>query len=377
MSRPDQARVLVYSQRNITRALFHCPHHEFENTICKIDAADIFAPRANPGSSRFGFAKRMAYHFPVTVNPGVEKFDGKGRYDLFFAVVGIPSDLLALDAAIDWRQSCGKSVCLIDEFWVRQIGEYRQFLRILNKFDVVMLYYSQSVEQVGKHTSARCAYLPPGVDALLFSPYPAQPERAIDLYSIGRRSETTHKKLLEMAAQDPKFFYLHDSISGSQAINSTQHRALFANVAKRSRYFIVNPGLIDDPKTRGNQMEIGNRYFEGAASGTIMIGERPRNEQFEKLFDWPDALIDMPYNSDDVDRIIRDLDAQPKRQQRMRRNNVSNALLRHDWAYRWEKVLQNVGMAPMPQLVERKQQLQRLAEDVVGSAVAQPSLMAT
>ena len=76
-------------------------------------------------------------------------------------------------------------------------------------------------------------------------------------------------------ARETGLFYLHDTIAGSQAINSKEHRALFAKLAKRSRYFIVNPGKIDEPELTGRQIEIGNRYFEGAASGAIMVGERP------------------------------------------------------------------------------------------------------
>ena len=66
-------------------------------------------------------------------------------------------------------------------------------------------------------------------------------------------------------ARETGLFYLHDTIGGSQAIDSKEHRALFAKLAKRSRYFIVNPGKIDQPHVRGGQIEVGNRYFEGAA----------------------------------------------------------------------------------------------------------------
>jgi len=160
-------------------------------------------------------------------------------------------------------------------------------------------------------------------------------------------------------------FYLHDSIAGDQAINSTEHRALFANIAKRSRYFIVNPGLIDRPDKRGNQIESGNRYFEGAASGTVMVGERPNNGEFEKLFDWPDAVIHLPYDCSDIDAVINEIDRQPERQNRMRRTNVGHALMRHDWVYRWEAVLKIVGLEPMPELSQRKERLRSLAETIL------------
>jgi hypothetical protein len=165
-------------------------------------------------------------------------------------------------------------------------------------------------------------------------------------------------------AQESGLFYLHDSISGSQAISSKEHRALFTNVAKRSRYFIVNPGKIDEPSLTGRQMEAGNRYFEGAASGAIMVGERPHNEVFENLFDWPDAVTHLPYDSDEIDDVIRDLDADPQRQDRIRRTGIVQALMRHDWVYRWEAILETVGLEPMQGALERKGRLRRLVESV-------------
>ena len=243
-----------------------------------------------------------------------------------------------VNAVSNVRDICRTSVCLVDELWLKEIVKHRHFLRILAKFDVVMLYYSQTVKPLSEQIGRRCVFLPPGVDAILFCPYPNPPKRVIDVYSIGRRSEITHQRLLRMV-RESGLFYLHDSIGGSQAINSKEHRALLANVAKRSRYFIVNPGKIDEPDETGNQIEIGNRYFEGAASGAIMVGERPKNEEFERLFDWPEAVTQLPYDSCDIDMVIKDLDGDPERQDRIRRTSVVQALMRHDWVYRWEAIL--------------------------------------
>jgi spore maturation protein CgeB len=234
---------------------------------------------------------------------------------------------------------------------------------ILRKFDVIFLYYNQTVKPLSERIGSKCVFLPPGVDTLLFSPYPKAPKRSIDVYSIGRRSEVTHRALLRMVA-DNGLFYVHDSIVGDKAIDASQHRTLLANAAKRSRYFIVNPGLVNRPEKTNHQIEIGNRYFEGAASGTIMVGEQPRTEVFETLFNWPDAVLHLDYDSSDIDRIITDLDRQPDRQETIRRMNVAQSLLRHDWAYRWEAILNAVGVAPLPQLLERMERLRNLARKV-------------
>jgi hypothetical protein len=357
-------RVFIFSLRNIFgKALFRCPLFEFEDIICDIDSAVLFAPKVDASSMRSKFATRLAYHAPVTLNPGIRRIPAKTNYDIFLMICGCPQDLLMADAVSNVRDVCRTSVCLVDELWVKQMFKNRHFFRILAKFDVVMLYYSQTVKTLSEQIGRRCIFLPPGVDAILFGPHPHPPKRVIDVYSIGRRSEITHQRLLRMVRENG-LFYLHDSIGGSQAINSKEHRELFANIAKRSRYFIVNPGKIDEPDERGNQIEISNRYFEGAASGAIMVGERPNNEEFERLFDWPDAVTQLTYNSSDIDVVIKDLDGDPERQDRIRRTGIVQALTRHDWVYRWEAILKAAGLEPMQGVLERKERLRKLAEVV-------------
>jgi hypothetical protein len=321
------------------------------------------------------FAKQVAYHTPLALNPGIEQTPIGAGYDLFMAICGNPTDLLSINAIGDWRNSCKKAICLIDEVWVTQIGRYRNFLRMLDKFDVVVLYYSQSVKPVNDLIGAdRCIFLPPGVDTIRFCPYPNAPKRMVDVYSIGRRSAVTHRAFLEMAADG--LFYLHDSTTADQVLDPTEHRVLFANISKRSRYFIVNPGLIDRPDVRGTQVEIGNRYFEAAASGSILLGERPRNGEFERLFGWPDALIDLPYDSPDVANLLKELDKDPERQETIRNANMRQALLRHDWVYRWEAILKAAAIGPLPQLEARKQHLRSLAGGIGNNQETQRKLVA-
>jgi hypothetical protein len=252
---------------------------------------------------------------------------------------------------------------------------YRYYLRILKDFDYVLLYYSGTVKPLNDQIGDKCAFLPPGVDTLSFCPYPDPPRRVVDVYSIGRRSAATHLRLQKMVDEEG-LFYLHDTMAGDQAINSTDHRRLFTNVAKRSRYFIVNPGLIGCQEKRGNQIEIGNRYFEGAAAGTIMVGELPCTPAFENLFAWPDAVVHLPYDSDEIDRVIHELDKEPERQEQIRCTNVVNALMQHDWVYRWETILKAVGLEPLPQLFRRKKRLSAMA-DAIGHGDAVRSVSTT
>src|ERR1043165_152841 len=92
-------RVLIFSQRNIIKkALFRCPHYEFEDIICSIDAAEILAPEVDSFNWRHKLAKHVAYHAPIALNPGIPRIELTSQYDVFFAVCGVPEDLLMVNA---------------------------------------------------------------------------------------------------------------------------------------------------------------------------------------------------------------------------------------------------------------------------------------
>ena len=159
----EKPRTLIFSQRNLTRIQpFRCAHFEFEDVISQIDNTFVLSPRIDPSSRRQAFAKELAYHSPVKLNPGVEPVTLPADFDLFLAICGNPTDLLRIHAIGDWRSRCKKAVCLIDEVWAREVRNYRNYLRMLREFDLVVLYYSQSVgpvdEMIGEN---KCTFLHP------------------------------------------------------------------------------------------------------------------------------------------------------------------------------------------------------------------------
>jgi hypothetical protein len=361
----NQARILLFSQRNIySNTHFRLGLYEFEDIISQVDSIDFVAPqRKNWFKYGTRIANRLASYHNASINPGVSKIKVHKDYDIFFAVVNFPRDLLHIKYFEGWKDRCKTSICWLNEIWIRDISRTKYYLRVLRDFDYVVLSLAGSVQRVQEAVNRPCVYMPHGIDAILFCPYPNPPRRVIDVYSIGRRPEETHRTLLEMG-QENKIFYVYDVIDGEQVLNANEHRSLFANTAKRSRYFIVNPGKLDVPEETEGQIEFGSRFFEGASSGTIMIGEKPRNEKFEKVFDWEDAVIDLPFGSGDIDLTIHELDKQPERQEMIRKTNMVQSLLHHDWVYRWEEILKIAGLEPLRGLVKRKERLRTLARMV-------------
>ncbi len=98
-----------------------------------------------------------------------------------------------------------------------------------------------------------------------------------------------------------------------------------------------------------------------------MIGDPPRNEHVRRLFDWADAVIRIDSDDKNIAGVLEDLESQPDRVAGIRRNNVANALLQHDWLYRWDAVLEAAGLTSMAAADARRRRLEELAEAVLGS----------
>jgi hypothetical protein len=353
-----QPRVLLFSERNLyEREVWRCGFFEFENILLDIDSVDLLAPvRTKWYEDRLRVSLKLGnfLKYPI-IEPGIVPIRLNKDYDVFFTIIEKPGEALNIKAIKNMKERCKTTVCWVMEFYAWNMKTHRSSLEMLKEFDYVF-FMASNYHPFKEVLPAGVSYMAGGVDALRFCPCPNPPKRSIDVLSIGRRSEKKHKSLLKLA-EDEGLFYMYDTIDDLHAYDLDQHRALVSSLAKRSRYFIVNPGKFDVPEETGGQAEFGFRYFEAAAAGSIMIGERCKNREFDKIFTWEDAVIDSPYDSEEMGDVIKSLDAQPERQNRIRTENMIQCLAHHDWAYRWENVLKTVGLEPMPALQERKDNL--------------------
>jgi hypothetical protein len=371
-------RVLLLSSRVVDHSLWHGPQYEFEDVIAEVDAVRLLTPGLKPTSdlrklgqdaihlawkSVLALTQRSPNDKPPLMLPGTLDED----YDLLFAVFHFPQDLAHLDAVRGWRKRCRKAVCFIVELWTPEVRDYRSYLELLRDFDHVFVFNSVVMDSVSRIAGRPVGYMATGIDAARFAPYPSPPERVIDCYWYGRRSPTGHRQLAAMAERR-ELFYVHDTIRQNPMVDYRQHRVLLASLLQRSRYamaYRINEDRL--VRTEGDE-GLTARLFEITAAGAVMLGSRPHCGEFDRFFDWPDALIDVPWEPKDMRAVLAELDAQPERLALARRRNVANALRRHDWVYRWQQVLEAAGMAPLPAFTRRVERLHEMARAVEGAA---------
>ena len=74
-----------------------------------------------------------------------------------------------------------------------------------------------------------------------------------------------------------------------------------------------------------------------------------------------------------LSEIISDLDARPDYLKRVQTNNVINSLRKHDWVYRWEQVLEKLGLSSTREMAVRQTRLKVLASDLESTLPTQIS----
>jgi hypothetical protein len=370
----SEGRILLFSHRNLyEQEAWRGPFLELERALIEVDAVDIIAPKQGKWfHQRKRNAQRIGKYTSIGLNPGAEKVSLEKDYALLVTVCEKPSELLNLNAVKNWRERSRVAICWMTEFYEHNIPYNKSVLKTLLHFDFVLFTFTR-ISAFKSLLGRRVTHLPYGVDTIKFCPYPQRPQRFIDVLSIGGRAHTTHKALLRMA-KDDGILYVYDTLKDLAVYDVEEHRLQLSNLAKRSRYFIVNPGSIDEPEKIGGQLEFGPRYFEGLASGTILLGDQPKNnKEFDRMFYWPDAVVHVPYGSENIREVIRELDKDLTRQEGIRYHNIAESLSKHDWVHRWESVLNLAQLEPLPKLMERKQRLadilQGLRADSLGAGV--------
>jgi hypothetical protein len=237
-------------------------------------------------------------------------------------------------------------------------------IELLDEFDLVVVNFEGGVDGLRARLShAKVLHLPLGIDALRFAPPPTPVPRGIDLFWLGRCEPEVNAALQDWAERKDRFF-LFNSVFGEAVTDPRDHRRLLARRCQRTRLFATYPAKFNEPELTRDQPEIGFRYFEGAAAGATLIGKAPASPSFEVIFPWTAPVQPLPDGPAEIVDAIDDLLARGAELEAGSREGVLHCLRHHDWVYRIEAVLRELGLeshaleGPIP---ARKERLARRA----------------
>ncbi|MGC9450679.1 MAG: glycosyltransferase [Oceanipulchritudo sp.] len=333
-----------------------------------MDKAELYLPRERFGMQLLSDLAKYASvkTLPIPWNPAFRFPTMNGTYDLFFANMTFSYDLEIIHRMPNWRKKVGYSICYIDEFFNKTIDQYPNFLPVLRKFDCIVLHCASTVPEFFKRTGLKAVGVRAGIDMLRFFPGTRDQSRVIEIHQMGNVPKGEHEKYKELRDKDG-WFYLYDTLHPRAFIEYRSHRQNLAKRLSRTLFFTVNPAKFNRRLDTGKQDEIGFRYFEGAAGGTVMIGKVPQTPDYKEFFPWEDAVIELPGDQDQIPDFLRELRKDTDRLERISYDNVLGSLRRHDFAYRWEEILKVAGLEPLPALQKRREELARLEKEWIAA----------
>lgn len=364
----QDARVAIFSPRGFHHHVSRSHGYEFEDVICDdLDEVHLFAPKLGRGHDFLNKLKNQASYKTLLADKlpiGLEHMACEQDYGLFFFTVAHPRNLNFLSALEGWRERSNTAICWVQELWLYDFAQLDKLLDRLNAFDHVICSFVQTAEALSERLSVPVHYIPWGLDALHFCPYPNPPRRAIDVLSIGARHKATHDALIEYS-DEVGMFYSYDTISGRAEMHDHRgHRHNYVSQLQRARYFFSYIAKVEFGPRREGQVEFGLRYLEGLAAGAVVLGTRIDSDAFRQHIGWTDAVIEVPYDCPDIGAVLEDLETQPARLEAIRMRNILECLERHDHLYRWEQVLDLAGLEPQTKLAERRATLRGLIREI-------------
>jgi hypothetical protein len=375
-------KVLLVANHNAVRRPYNGVQYEFINNIARLETATVIDSPARRylepilGDVAGDYAKvhtalvsraRRVVGLPAVARTRASRV--MEEYDLCFFMCQFPRDLVEIDQVAHWRERSARACVFILETWPHALQKHRAELRILDRFDHVFVLNPASVATLKAYTSRPVSFLATGTDCLSCGVDATPTDRTIDVLSLGRRDRTLHDLLCEKAGQNGWFYYFDawSMISRDWA----ESRRMSAELIRRSKYYLAcDPAAIIGIKRDAvaGQTALSTRYFEGAAGGAILVGTRPNVAEFDQLFDWPDALVEVPGGPESILKVLGELEADPARRARISLANRVQSLRRHDWAYRWASVLETMGLERSLQLDRRIALLQAVAADTEARA---------
>lgn len=339
----------------------------FDAATAMADASDatVIAPARLPQGAARRFVSRARNRLRSVPLPQGQVEDAPGSFDLFLYVAMTPWDLLEAQALSRIRERSKKSAIFLYEFYSAEAEEMARPFRLLDDFDHVFIGNHLSVPVLQRYTSTPASYVPAAADCLLATPYPNPGSRPIDVFGMGRGVSSVHAQLVELTLRNRLFYHweLHGWNMPPNGYAEARQRTY--HLIRNSRFLTCFGYHAQTGKSQQSKGEaaIPTRVFEGTASGAVLFGSAPRTDEWHRLFDWDDALVEIPLDPVDVAAAYEEVDAQPERFRRAGVRNAAGALRKHDWAYRLETMLETLDLPVPPAMSDRKSRLAALAAD--------------
>jgi hypothetical protein len=323
----SELKVLIPTNRDVYRLVSYGMIIDFEDTVVGNSDADVMAVPLPSRRERIA-ALRRGRRIPRVVPP-------KSDYDLCLFIAMDPNWLASLRSIRQLRARVETVAVYLFDTWLSNIHLLRRYRKALSLVDHVFVSFKHAVSAYAQALDCRVHYLPQAIDGSRFPSH--RRERPIDVLSVGRRLESVHQELLDLARRRDLFYY-YQTARAPKAIDLRENQELLSRLCGSSRIHVSWPVDITNPHRENEGSAITARWFESAASGATVVGGRPRTEEFDRLFPYSGFIrtID-PDSPGDAQRIVTETLA-GREDWPARQALAEHVRTHHTWKARWKQI---------------------------------------
>lgn len=276
---------------------------DLEDAIASKTGAEIY-------SHPQGFLTKRAAH--GTRYAPLRKIFPKSKFlcnaDVLWVPLMAPEDF-QLDLFNGWDISAKRKILYLFDTFPHQFYLIKKIVKRY-KWDLLITSFSEAVEPLTKITKRQWHCVPQGVNLSRF--YPRQwgkeeiPPIFISVY--GRRRESYHAEIKKWCLRNQRWYDYTTAASHRLSVPTQDNYACLANHIGSSIFSVCWPMEIVDSPRSGGLSPITCRWFEGAASGAVLVGQPPQDPLFDELFG-KDAVLRTPEKLHDVAGWLDELQA--------------------------------------------------------------------
>ncbi len=250
---------------------------DFQTEICRLTGAvRVPMPPRTRLTQHFGHATRYAPFRRLIRRTGFYP-----RADVLWAVFMGPEDY-SLDVFTRWDRHVGFKILYLFDTMERQISSIRAILRSV-KWDLTITSFSGALPFLEEQTQRRWFAVPQGVKLDRFHPAPAH-HRLMDFSAYGRRLSAIHEGVKAFCAETGRYYDYTTTVRLAPGADPREQYEQYAWRMRHSAFTFCWPVETTNPSRVRSFSPITCRWFEAAATGTVVVGQTPKDPGFEEMF---------------------------------------------------------------------------------------------
>lgn len=185
-----------------------------------------------------------------------------------------------LDLYKKWDNACKTKILYLFDTLPSQ---YPLIKRLLTNstWDILITAFNDAVDDLEKITGRKWHCIEQAADSDFFQPVPLN-ERLIHFSSYGRRYPVLHETLKDFCRSNRLYYDYTTHDAKHPVVDAKELYQQYAWHLSHSVFTLSWPVELTNPLRAGHLRPITCRWFEAAASGTVILGRQPVNPAFKE-----------------------------------------------------------------------------------------------